>query len=671
MLAETLETIATPALIDERLSLRVFSQLAGNLSGYPFVKVVFDREKQKVHFLNHAVFKFHGEYISQKLMGITREEWERTIDDFNRSVYQDPERRFFLGIISLHKQEEKSGSMNDTRFFSIETVEIDTMDASMIQMFFKKIREFVDPTIPLLFKPASHLQEKIISQIDSHVLPRVFNHELFASAQFICLHPGKAIGRLRAFSDEKEYQMAKSTLHWHDIIVMHRVPDDIPRVSGMINAHPTTPLSHTNILASGWRIPNAIQLGVFDRILKEKLNGQWVLLNVDPQATEVKIEKVEKPETLPKAPSWSVHQIKLEEPEVANTKIQSLKELRISDRYRYGTKAANLGELNHVLNDGSERLLGFYRIPRPPRENLLAHLAKYLGTGLTSDRAADLTEASWRFLRRKIKVPRGIAIPFSIQQEFLESSPRIQQGIGKLKMALELDAREIDSLCLNLEQLVRSTRMPEKVRSYIDSQIACHLSGVKSFVVRSSSNAEDLEGFSAAGIYESINHVSTADRIFESIKDVWASLLSPRSVRLRHEVGISLDDSYMGVIVQEEVGAEMGGVLVTTNPMAAGDFRNVYANVSTHSVTNIVQGSEMPYQFLFNTVEGGGKTISMGSAQDDLSDDKKTLLQDLSFAGRLLQSHFSPDYLFNSPVDIEWVSNGEEISILQLRPYVR
>src|SRR5690606_1699972 len=151
----------------------------------------------------------------------------------------------------------------------------------------------------------------------------------------------------------------------------------------------------------------------------------------------------------------------------------------------------------------------------------------------------------------------------------------------------------------------------------------------------SSSNAEDLAGFSAAGIYESINHVATADSIFESIKEVWASLVSPRSVRLRHEVGISLDDCYMGVIVQEEIDAQMGGVMVTTNPMnRSGDFRNVYINVSPQSVVNIVQGTDMPFQYLFNTVEGGGRTLSLGSsvaggpalAKEDLSRPQKEML---------------------------------------------
>jgi hypothetical protein len=648
------------AIVGERLTLQAFSQLAGNLAGYPFVKVVYDRVRSRIHFINNARYAFHADYIAENLLGVPREQLERELDAYNETFYRSPDRRFYLGILALHRRE-------DRRFLTLETVEIDTMDEEKVRFFYGRVREHVDATVPLLFKPANHPQETMMAAIPPAELPRVFSHELFASARFIALNAGTARGRLRAFRTDAEYKAAFPTIEWHDIIVMHRVPDDVPRVAGLINAHHTTPLSHTNVLASGWQIPNAIQLGIFDRILGEKLDGQWVEYKVEPSATQVSLARIERPVEANQRPAWSIQRIQLEEPEVATTPIADLDRLRVSDRYKYGTKAANLGEMRHLLEKGSERLLGFYRVRRPPRENLLPHLARFLEVA----ESADLSRASWRFLQQTVRVPRGIAIPFSVQQQFLESSPRIQQAIGKLKMALELNAREIDPLCLSLQQMIRATRFPEPIREAIDSRIAAHLSGVSSFVVRSSSNAEDLENFSAAGIYESINHVTTAENVFQSIKEVWASLVSPRSVRLRQQVGISLDACYMGVIVQEEVSSTMGGVLVTTNPLAKSDFRNVFVNVSARSAVEIVKGAELPFQYLYNTVEGGGRTLSLGDASEDLPEEAHARLQKLAFAGRLLQSHFSPDYTFSAPVDIEWLANDESLYVLQLRPYAK
>ena len=125
----------------------------------------------------------------------------------------------------------------------------------------------------------------------------------------------------------------------------------------------------------------------------------------------------------------------------------------------------------------------------------------------------------------------------------------------------------------------------------------------------------------------------------------------------------------MGVIIQEEMPARLGGVLVTTNPLNRNDFRNVYINVSPNSAQSVVQGAELPLQYLYSTVEGGGRTLSLGSSEEDLSSADKDILQNLAFVGRLLQSHFSPNYTFNDPVDIEWLIDDEGIVILQLRPY--
>ncbi len=651
------------AIVGKRLSLEAFRQLSGNLAGYPFVKAVVERASRKLHFINHHRYQFHSDYIAEAILETPREELDKRIDEFNQSVYGSPDRAYYLGTVALHRKGE--------RFFTLETVELDLMDADMVLDFYQAVRSHLDPVLPFLFKPANHGQEAIAQGYSKDQLPRIFTHELHAASDFVALNPGKVRGRIRYFANEKDYRAQRSSLEWYDIIVMERVPDDIPRLSGIINTTHTTPLSHTNVLAHGWQIPNCVQLGVYDKLVQFDLLGSWVEYRVDTDASTLALEPVtQPPATELVRPAWVVQRIVLEEPETQNVPITELEHLRLTDRFRYGTKAAHLGELTHLLEHGSERLLGFYKIRRPPRANLLPYIGKYLG--LSEIEMADsqlLGRRAIEFLRQTIRVPRGIALPFALNQEFLEASPKIQQMLGKLKMALELNAREIEPLCLTLMNMMRSLRMSDAMRESIDSMVANNLAGVSSFVVRSSSNAEDLENFSAAGIYESLNHQTTAENIFTSIKEVWASLVSPRSVRLRQEVGISLDDCWMGVIIQEEMPARLGGVLVTTNPLNPSDFRNVYVNVSTHSVDSVVRGVELPLQYVYNTVEGGGRTLSLGSAGEDLAADDKELLQKLAFAGRLLQSHFSPNYTFSDPVDIEWLIDDEGIVILQLRPY--
>ncbi len=645
-------------VVGQKLLRPAFEQLCGQMSGYSFVKVLVDRRDHSMHFIANKAYEYHADYIAEQCLNTPSAEIRKRIDQFNERVYLSPNRDFLIGIVSLHRR-------NGEEFFALETVEIDNMDKVMILEFYQMTRMYLDPALPLLFKPANHNQEVLISEISPSELPRVLNHELFASAPFIALNPGTAKGRLRLFATEKDYERQFDSIEWYDIIVMNRVPDNVPRVSGIINSHHTTPLSHTNVLAHGWQIPNSVDKGILKRLLEENLDRKWVQYTVDNKSDRASIEVTDKPDLTDLRPAWRTHVITLEEPETSITEICNLDRLRLSDSFRYGTKAANLGELGHILSSGSSKITGYYRIPRPPRESLLPYLRKLLNVPDNGD----VQQAAEEFLRKTIKIPRGIAIPFALQRKFLEESPAIQQCIGKIKMALELNADVTDSLCIELQNMIRRTRLSPSIRDYIDTQIALHLGGVTSFVVRSSSNAEDLEDFSAAGIYESINHVTTAENIFQSIKEVWASLVAPRSVRLRQQVGISLDRCYMGVIIQEEVSGDFGGVMVTTNPLNPSDIRNVYINVSTKSVQSVVAGSALPIQYLYNTLEGGGRTLSLGDAQEDLKAEQKKTVQRLALAGRLLQSHFSKDYTFSCPADIEWAVKGEDIFILQSRPY--
>lgn len=644
-------------IVDQRLTREAFSSLCGRLAGVPFVKVVVERADKRVHFINAAAYRFHSDYIAEQIQGIDSKELDKSLDDFNQEVYHHPDRRYLLATLGLHR------SKTGREFLTLETVELDSMGSELIQELYHAVEPLLERSQPLYFKPNNHQQEQ-----DAKAVPIMTASALFSQSTYLPLNAGKTEGRLRYFRSDNEFRQKRETLEWFDIILMERVPDDIPRLSGIINADHTTPLSHTNVLASGWQLPNAVQIGIVDKVDAQNLDEQWVRYEVSPDFTEIILEQITKPASIEQKPSWALTQVRLEQPDSETSAIVELNELRLSDRYRYGTKAANLGELIRLLDHGSSKTLGFYQLPRPPRENLLNYLAQELGV---ENEPKALAQAAREFLRKLLRIPRGIAIPFSFQRQFLESSPMIQQTIGKLKMALQLNAREVDPLCVTLQNLVRRTRMPESLREKIDEKITSHLMGVSSFVVRSSSNAEDLEAFSAAGVYESINHVSTSENLFDSIKEVWGSLLSPRSTRLRQEVGISLDDAYMGVIIQEEVPSEVGGVMVTTNPTNREDFRNVYLNASCRSVENIVGGTELPIQYLFNTVEGGGRTLSLGDAEEDLSSDRLELLNKFAVAGRLLQSHFSPDYTFSRPVDIEWLANSDGLYVLQLRPYAK
>lgn len=649
-------TAIIPALPGDRLTLADFSGLATTVAGYPYVKLVLDQETSTVHLIDGADRMLHVQYVGERILGMTRAELARNLDAFNDSVYRADDRRFLLGTLALHDRPEYGGV-----FFSLETVEVDTMGPDLLCSFYRTVRALVDDATPVLLKPANHLQEGFL--VDD--IPRILAHELYSTAPYVPLNPGTTTGRLRVFESENAYRGAAEPVRWHDILVMERMPDDIPRVSGLINARHTTPLSHTNVLAAGWGIPNAIQQGALLDLTD--LDGSWVELTVDQAAPELSVRPVFRPDSIDEGPPWAATQVDIGKPDLAAAQILPLDELRSTDAHRFGTKAANLGELTAVLRDGSPYWLGFYQAPRPPRPHLLDYLARHLAT--TGTDAAELSQAAQRLVKEYAVVPRGVALPFALQQQFLESSPAIQQTIGKLKMALALGG-EIDGLCGELGGLIRDTPLPADLRTLIEDAVLRHLTGAGRVVVRSSSNAEDLIGFSAAGIYESVPEVESIEDVIHAIQRVWASLVTTRGVLLRDEAGIGLAECFMGVVVQQQLDGELGGVMVTTNPLDRADFRSVLLNLARNSVDDVVSGARDPLQHLYNTMEGGSRTVALGAEPADVDDQAKATLGRLALIGRLLQAHFAgADGPVDDPVDVEWLVDGDRIVLLQCRPY--
>ncbi|MGD1217321.1 MULTISPECIES: PEP/pyruvate-binding domain-containing protein [Streptomyces] len=663
--AETPGASGDRTVVGANLSLPLFRALSGTLAGHPYLKVVVDRAEHTWHLLDTRVHPFHVNYTATRILGLTLDELDADLDAFNTSVYMDPERRFLLGVLSLHTDERAEDP--ERPFLVLETTEADTMHGALLEEFYRYVRGRVDGRLPLLLKPANHGQEHELASVSEAVVPRILSHELFGHRTRTCLNPGEAEGRLRYFRTTKEYEAAAAELGWSDIVAMACLPDDVPRVAGFINTAPITPLSHTNVLASGWRIPNAIVRDLDTLVGQDGLDDAWVRYRVAEDT--ITLERLAGAPVLRK-PAWHQQRIRVETPLLEEAPVLALHRLRRADRDSYGTKAANLGELHHVLDSRTADLTTFYARPRPPRADLLTHLATRLGEPWASPER--LRAAAVERVADTVRAPEGVALPFRLHHLFLTSSPALQQGIGKLKMALELEAFDVlDPLCLHLQHLVRGTAMPDEVARAVTGAVPGLLADGRRLVVRSSSNAEDLPGFSAAGIYDSVTTVRGTDQLMDAVRQVWASLLSPRSVRLRHQVGISLDDTYMGVIIQEYLPADLGGVLVTCNPTRREDFRNVYLNCTPGSPERVVDGTVLPQQYLYNTVEGGGRTVDIGSAGVDLPPTTRAALAELALAGRLLQSHFSqedPD----DALDVEWLMTADgTFRLVQIRPYSR
>jgi phosphoenolpyruvate synthase/pyruvate phosphate dikinase len=198
--------------------------------------------------------------------------------------------------------------------------------------------------------------------------------------------------------------------------------------------------------------------------------------------------------------------------------------------------------------------------------------------------------------------------------------------------------------------------------------------------VRSSTNAEDLPGFSGAGLYTTVPNVKGDEALLTAVKTVWASIWNDGAYAARQEAGMS-HFVYPGVLVQLGMNADAAGVLVTTNPFNKADRSAVYVNAKRGLGIRVVDGHKVPEQIVYNpardrvrvitrsaddtaltfSADGGVREVTVETGRAVLSDG---LVRRLARAAAEIERRFKIGAL-----DIEWLTIGETIYIVQVRPY--
>ena len=80
----------------------------------------------------------------------------------------------------------------------------------------------------------------------------------------------KGLGRIHVIAKLDEHV----EIGFNEILVLDEVPVALPPVAGIITTKPSTPLSHINLLAKGWGIPNVYIKNAQE--LFKQYNGWWV-----------------------------------------------------------------------------------------------------------------------------------------------------------------------------------------------------------------------------------------------------------------------------------------------------------------------------------------------------------------------------------------------------------
>ncbi|PYT04318.1 MAG: hypothetical protein DMF60_15725 [Acidobacteria bacterium] len=255
----------TPTSLDRINSRADFDLLArvyyqGRLHALPHVMFVIDRRANgHVYYVNSRSYQFHKDFVNATYLSLER---GRAFYDNN---YLKSDRRFILGTIAYQTIAGK---------FTFEFWEGDQITKTLL-------REAVDALqhsffAALYFKPNSLAQEEIAHEVSTKDTPLLLltASELAADQQYQPLNLGSGIGQLRII----DRVTADTVIDRNQIVIFKEVPVHLTPLSGIITTEPASPLSHVNMLARSWAIPNAT-IKSADKLFKQ-LEGKYVHLEV-------------------------------------------------------------------------------------------------------------------------------------------------------------------------------------------------------------------------------------------------------------------------------------------------------------------------------------------------------------------------------------------------------
>lgn len=584
---------------------RVYHQ--GTPYALPHLMFLIDRrDKNKIYYINSKKYRFHKDFANATYLSLERGA------AFTESNYLRDDRRFILGTLAWQTPIKK---------WTFEFWEGDLISSPQIKTAYETInKSFFEP---VAFKPNSTKQDDASAKLND--ITRISADDINKGQEYLALNTARGIGRVHII--EKLDDTVE--IGYNEIIVLKEVPPTLPTVRGIIIAQPSTPLSHINLLAKGWNIPNAYIKNAHE--LLKLYDGKWIVFETTLDNFSIK-PATNKELDLPPPVDDS---LKTPPANLSATKLAPLNALRKKDSIAYGAKAANLGELMF------KKMLG-------------------------------------------VTVPDGFSIPFVYYKNFMEAN-----GFDKKILELLDDNNFIHNPRYRREKLkllraeIQSGTFDDKLKAEIISKWQNQLKSQGVFV-RSSSNAEDLPNFSGAGLYDSVANVKESEKLIEAVKKVWASVWNYEAYEARERGFVDHTETFMSAFVQIGIDMDNGGVMITGDPFDKTNKGAVYiAATRGHNITVTGDGKIIPEQILF-TPKSNSVQVLTRSAQDTVVsfdengglkeipvDTQRRVLTD-AIIRDLVKSAIEIKRIFGNRAeqDIEWGYMKGRIFIIQARPYI-
>lgn len=572
--------------------------LDASIPGARSGKVVLDRsDGNALYFQNSNVYPIHYEFAAAHLSGGDLP-IVPPLSQFNLTEYYEPDRRFILGAVTYYE---------GPQVWALELSPYDLASAEMLELLYDRVKEsaFFGPALAV--HPTSTGVEAVAAKLGDGVV-QVSTDQLFADIDYQPLNLGASIGRLRFL---RATELEKAYVGFQDIVVLDAVPNDISVVMGLITEEFQTPLSHVNVLSQNRGTPN---MGLRDATANEALRAledQWVRLEVGP--FEWSVEPATSEEA---AAYWEEHRpdaVQIPRMDLETSELKDIEEV---------VAVPDGGDLRETIQEAIPAFGG--------KASHYSALAQVPG----------------------VPVPKAFGIPVYYYQQFLDEnlfSERIAALLEDPTFVDDPATRDEELAALRTE--MRRAPVNQSFQDALQSKLASDFADQPTIRFRSSTNAEDLEGFTGAGLYTSKTGLP-ADwpSVLDAIREVWSSVWFFRAFEERTYRGIDHIGVGMALLVHRSFpDEEANGVALTANPfdtagLEPGFYVNVQvgensvvqpdAGVTTDQYIQYFSSPNQPLVFLSHSslVPEGDSVL------------KRAQSQELGAALQAVHDYFSPAY---------------------------
>ena len=425
---------------------------------------------------------------------------------FNVDNYDETGNRdFLLGTVNHFKNHNK---------YVLEFSVADNITPAQINKLHKAILLNFELSSPLYL----FLNTARMSAIDKAelIMPTIEPSEIYEGLNYQGLNPKEGYGVVTFVSLDR---VGLTTLSAEHLVIIDGTPNDLPPVAGVITSTFQTPLSHITLLCMNRGTPMAAQKDVWNDSLLRSLEGLPVWFKIGDEKVFVEETTMENVEAFAKNERRQKPKIILQKDTLIN---QLILPEEMKDAFSLvGGKAAHFG----MLYEATQKL------------------------------------------KLEAKLPEdAFAIPFSFYEEHIKVA-----GAQHLIRALpEHPASMKDSLLKQqlefIQFLIKRTPISPELLKMINRQISS--SDFETFRFRSSTNAEDIDGFNGAGLYTSKSGVfKDVKKTFEkAIQNVWASTWSYRAFMERSYFDINQPSVSMAILCHRSFpDEEANGVVITKN----------------------------------------------------------------------------------------------------------